>query len=160
MRALLLALATGYVLIGCGGDKPTGPKASGTFTASFTGTKSGTGAGAAIFGSQFDDQLRLTGTDDIKQILIVNGGGYRLRLTPGVHSVNNDSRTDAYSFLELSDGTAFEATGGTVTITTSTRSALIGTFEITYETNDLSHSVTVSGSFEAHCVKGSQESCN
>ena len=160
IRYFALVIGSVMALTGCGGDDPTGPKANGTFTASYIGTISGTTSGTVGFGAPVPAIIRMTGTGAIKEILIVNGGAGG-RIVTGEHNIDNAARTDAFAFLSLNDAgtTSFEATGGTVTITTSAPDAVIGTFEIWYATPDGLQTISVSGSFEATCVVSSQTTC-
>jgi len=162
------ALATSALLslaaLGCGGDGPLAPGlGSGSLTAS--GAVSASGSGLAVF------QSVSSGGTSLFQIVIapvsqsattwqLQIANYSGRLSAGTYNLSPLSASSSdptASFYYTSGGTMqmFNSTSGQLVITSSSSSAVRGTFTFTAtDPTSGTSSVTAYGSFDAQCAPG------
>jgi len=156
----LLSLAA----LGCGGDGPLAPGlGSGSLTAS--GAVSASGSGLAVF------QSISSGGTSLFQIVIapvsqsattwqLQIANYSGRLSAGTYNLSPLSASSSdptASFYYTSGGTMqmFNSTSGQLVITSSSSSAVRGTFTFTAtDPTSGTSSVTAHGSFDAQCAPG------
>ncbi len=163
----VLALATSALLslaAACGGDSPLAPgMGAGSLTAS--GAVSASGSGLALF------QSISSGGTSLFQIVIapvsqsattwqLQIANYSGRLAAGTYNLTPLSASSAdptATFYYTSSGTMqmFNSTSGQLVITSSSSSAVRGTFTFTAtDPSGGTSSVTAHGSFNAQCAPG------
>src|SRR5436190_1172526 len=164
----VLALATSALLslaaAGCGGDA-TGPGGMGTGNVTASGAVSASGSGIAVF------QSVSSGGTSLFQIVIaplsqsattwqLQIANYSGRLAVGTYNLSPLSASSSdptASFYYTSGGTMqmFNSTSGELVITSSSSSAVRGTFTFTAtDPAGGTGSVTAQGSFNAQCAPG------
>lgn len=168
-RHVALALAASALLsltaaaCGSGATEPGVKEGTGTVTA--TGAVSTSGSGLAVFQSVSSSGMSLfqimvaptsQTTTATWQLQIVNYSG---RLAVGTYTLSPlsvSSGNPTANFYYTSGGTMemFNATSGNLVITSSSSSAVRGTFTFTATNFDGTSSVTAQGSFNAQCAPG------
>lgn len=163
-RAIILATWAVFSVVasGCGGGDALGPGiGSGTLTAS--GAVSASGSGVAVFQSTSSGgtslfQVVLTPISQSANTWELQIANYSGRLAAGTYSLTALSATNPTATLYyFGGGTAqmFNSTSGQLTITSSSPSAVRGTF--TFTATDPAGgpgTVTAHGSFDAQCAPG------
>ena len=165
-RAMMLAMSALFSLAaaGCGGDGPLAP-GIGTGSLTATGAVSASGSGLALF------QSISSGGTSLFQVVIaplsqgtttwqVQIANYSGRLETGTYSLtplSAGSSTPTANFYYTTGGTMqmFNSTSGELVITSSSSSAVRGSF--TFSATDPAggtSAVTVQGSFNAQCAPG------
>lgn len=162
-RTMMASLLLGLGVLSCGGDGITSP---GTGNVSASGAVSASGNGVAIFQSvsvggtnlfQIAVQPVTQGGGTVWQLQIVR---YAERPAVGTYQLvelSSSSSDPTANFVYTSGGTTelFTALSGELVITSSSPSAVHGTFTFTAEsTTDAARTVTVEGSFAAMCPPG------
>jgi hypothetical protein len=166
-RALILAASALFSLaaIGCGGDGPTGLSGFGSGSLTATGAVSASGSGVAVFQSVSSGGTSLfqiaiaplSQSATTWQLQIANYSG---RLAVGTYNLSplSASSTDPtanFYYTTASTMQMFNSTSGQLVITSSSPSAVRGTFTFTAgDPTTGTSSVTVHGSFDAPCAPG------
>lgn len=165
-RTLTLAACAllSVAAVGCGGGDALGPGGgSGTLTAS--GAVSATGSGLALFQSVISGGASLfqvvlapiSQSTNTWELQIANYSGRPASGTYNLTALSASSTNPTATLYYFSGGTAqmFNSTSGQLVITSSTPSAVRGTF--TFTATDPAGgpgTVTAHGSFDAHCAPG------
>jgi hypothetical protein len=156
----LLSLAA----VACGGDGPLAPGV-GTGSVTASGAVSASGTGLAVFQSVSSGGTSLfqivvapvSQTATTWQLQIVNYSGRPAAGTYNLTALSASSTNPTANFYYTSAGTIqqFNSVSGQLVITSSTTSAVRGTFTFT-GTNPAASasSVTAQGSFDAQCAPG------
>jgi hypothetical protein len=162
IAALLLTLG----LVSCGGDGISGPSGLGTGNVSASGAVSASGQGVAVFQSvsaggtnlfQIAVQPGTQTGDGVWQLQIVR---YAERPAVGTYQIvelSSSSTDPTANFYYTTSGTMemFAAVSGELIITSSSPTAVRGTFTFTAEsTTNSTRTVAVQGSFAASCPPG------
>jgi hypothetical protein len=167
-RPRALALATFALLslaaVGCGGDGPMAP-GFGTGSVTATGAVTASGSGLALFQSSSSGgtslfQIVITPLSQSATTWSLQIVNYSGRLAAGTYNLlplSASSSSPSASFYYTSGGNLqlFNSTSGQLVITSSSSSAVRGTF--TFTATDLvggTSSVTAQGSFDAPCAPG------
>jgi hypothetical protein len=160
MAALLLGA------VACGGNGISGPPELGTGNVSASGAVSASGEGVAIFQAvsiggtnlfQIGVQPEAATGDAVWQLQIVR---YAERPAVGTYQLielSSTSTDPTANFYYTNAGTmeTFAAVSGELVITSSSPTAVLGTFTFTgVSTTNSARSVTVQGSFAASCPTG------
>jgi uncharacterized protein DUF6252 len=169
VRQAALTLSTSALLslagVACGGDGPLGPGSLGTGSLTASGAVSASGSGLALF------QSISSGGTSLFQIVIaplsqsattwqLQIANYSGRLAVGTYNLSPLSASSVdptASFYYTSGGTMqmFNSTSGELVITSSSSSAVRGTFTFTAtDPAGGTGSVTAQGSFNAQCAPG------
>jgi hypothetical protein len=167
MRAkAMAALLLGLGLVSCGGDSISGPPGLGTGNVSASGAVSASGQGVAIFQSvsvggtslfQVAVQPGAATGDGVWQLQIAR---YAERPAVGTYQLVELSATSTdptANFYYTSAGSMemFAAVSGELVITSSSPTAVRGTFTFAAEsTTNSARTVAVQGSFAAVCPPG------
>jgi hypothetical protein len=162
MMSLLFAVA----VASCGGDGISGPARDGTGNVSASGAVSASGEGLALFQSvsvggtslfQIAVQPTAPSSGGVWQLQIVR---YAARLPVGTYQLTElsaSSQDPTANFYYTVSGTMemFAATSGELIITSSSSTAVRGTFTFIAEsTTNSARTVTVQGAFAARCPPG------
>jgi hypothetical protein len=162
MMSLLLVV----VVASCGGAGISGPARDGTGNVSASGAVSASGEGLAVFQSvsvggtslfQIAVQPATPSSSGVWQLQIVR---YAARPTVGTYQLtelSTSSQDPTANFYYTVSGTMemFTATSGELVITSSSTTAVRGTFTFTAEsTTSSARTVTVQGTFAAMCPPG------
>ena len=162
IMSLLFVLAVSS----CGGDGISGPAREGTGNLSASGAVSTSGEGLAIFQSvsvsgmslfQIAVQPAAPSSGSVWQLQIVR---YAERPAVGTYQLtelSSGSQDPTANFYYTVSGTMemFTATSGELVITSSSTTAVRGTFTFTAEsTTNSARTVTVQGAFAAQCPPG------
>lgn len=149
----VLALVLALVLSACGSDDPTGPGegASGTFQATLSGDVTASLTGGAMFTTVPGEAFVLNfSTGDAS-------GSMGIELEelgrPGTGTIQLGSSTSGAYGYGVVGNTLFFSESGSVTITSSSSTALVGTFQFEAQT-PTADEITVTGTFSAQCVAG------
>lgn len=164
MRTILTATAVAFVLVGCGDSFGPGD-GSGTGNVTATGAVNVTGSGIAMF------QSASSGGSNIFQILIVPlsrtpASGWQLQIVsyagrpaPGTYALAPLSASPTQptaSFYVTTGGNmeTFHSSSGELVVTSSSPTAVRGTFTFTATKDSGVGSVMAQGAFNAQCVPG------
>jgi hypothetical protein len=162
----IMSLLLVVVVASCGGDGISGPARDGTGNVSASGAVSTSGEGLAIFQSvsvggtslfQIAVQPTAPSSGGVWQLQIVR---YAARPTVGTYELTElsaSSQDPTANFYYTVSGTMemFTATSGELEITSSSTTAVRGTFTFTAEsTTSSARTVTVQGAFAALCPPG------
>ena len=168
MRPILTATAVALALVGCGDSLAPGEK-PGTGNVTATGAVSASGSGIAMF------QSVSSGGSNLFQILVaplsqtaapswqIQIVSYSGRLAAGTYALAplSASSADPTASLYVTSGgnmEMFNSSSGELVITSSSSTAVRGTFTFTATNVSGVGSVTAQGAFNAQCAPGI--SCN
>ncbi len=166
MRPKSMMLLLMLTVASCGGDGISGPARDGTGHVSASGAVSASGEGVAIFQSvsvggtslfQIAVQPTVPSSGGVWQLQIVR---YAARPAVGTYQLTElsaSSQDPTANFYYTVSGTMemFNATSGELVVTSSSTTAVRGTFTFTAEsTTNSARTVTVEGAFAALCPPG------
>jgi len=162
-RAAAASVLLALTAAGCG-DGATGPSGPGTGQLSASGAVSASGSGIALFQSASSGGTSLfqvmvaptSAAAAMWQLQIVSYTGRPAVGTYAISPLSASSTNPTANFYYASGGSMqlYIATSGQLVITTSSPSAVAGTFTFTATNTDGPGTVTAEGSFNAQCAPG------